>query len=397
MSTNILNLFEGITFDESIVKFELHPYLPYSSTTYDYNDEIRITINKTDIYTLPSESILYLEGEFSADEQGKVSELSNNAYSFLFNEIRYELNSVELDRVRNPGIATSLKGYVSFNNAETKVSQMAGWHVDTTGTATKHEKNVHACIPLRYLLGFAEDYKKLIINAKQDLILIRSRNDNNVYKGDKSTFKLNKVFWFVPHVIVNDEVKVQLYKNMEKDIFIPFRQWELHELPALKESSSEKWAIRTTSELEKPRFVIVDFQTDKNDNISKDSSQFDSANVRNVQLYLNTNVYPYTKYNSDFGKGKYILAYSDYVQFQKQYYGHDYREPLINVALYKNNPVFVISALRQTESVQSSSVHVALELEAADKFPALTSVYCLILHDCIFRYNPTTGDVRRES
>lgn len=233
-SNSMLDIFEGVSFDESIVKYEFHPYLPYSSTTYQYNDEIRINLNKTDVYTLPCESFLYLEGEFSTEDDTKVSFLTNNSYAFLFSEIRYEVNSVELDRVRNPGITSTLKGLASFNESESKIFQMAGWHVGTNSTATLHTKNVNACIPLRYLLGFFEDYKRILVNCKQELILLRSRNDNNLYKGDKSLFKLNKLHWFVPHVLVSDEIKLQIYKNMEKDIFIAFRRWYLHDQPSLK-------------------------------------------------------------------------------------------------------------------------------------------------------------------
>lgn len=395
-SGGILNIFQGVSFDESIIKYQSHPYSPYSSTTYDYNDTIRIPINKTDIYTLPSESYLYLEGKFKTEEEGKASQLTNNAFAFLFEEIRYELNGTEIDRVRNPGIASSLKGYASFNQADKLCSSMAGWH-QTVATATVHQDDVNVCIPLKYLLGFFEDYKKLVINAKQEIVLVRSRNDNNMYKGDASKFVLNKLLWYVPHVIVNDEIKLAIYQHMEEDIFIPFRQWELHELPSLKENSLEKWAVRTTSELEKPRFVIIGFQKNKKDNIKEDGGKFDAAGVRNIQLYLNSEVYPYTKYNLDFEHGRYMLAYYAYCEFQKQYYGRGKSEPLISLESFKNNPIFVIDASKQTESIQTSSVDVALELEAQTKFSSDTCVYCLVLHDCIYRYNPTTGDVKRES
>jgi len=38
-------------------------------------------------------------------------------------------------------------------------------------------------VPLNMLLGFCEDYR-VIINARHELILIRSRNDNNCLIGD---------------------------------------------------------------------------------------------------------------------------------------------------------------------------------------------------------------------
>jgi len=40
-------------------------------------------------------------------------------------------------------------------------------------------------VPLNMLLGFCEDYRRIVINARHELILIRSRNDNNLLKSQK--------------------------------------------------------------------------------------------------------------------------------------------------------------------------------------------------------------------
>ena len=37
------------------------------------------------------------------------------------------------------------------------------------------------------LLGFCEDYKRLIVNARHELILIRARNDYNYLVGNPVT------------------------------------------------------------------------------------------------------------------------------------------------------------------------------------------------------------------
>jgi len=42
------------------------------------------------------------------------------------------------------------------------------------------------CVPLYVLVGFCEDYKRVIINAHK-LSLIRERNDSNCLMGDPAT------------------------------------------------------------------------------------------------------------------------------------------------------------------------------------------------------------------
>ena len=101
----ILDVANTPTFDNRITKIELHTYNPYANTTFDNNDEITIHIQQQDLYTLPSESFLYVEGRGTLTAQDAIGPatsatavLDNNCVAFMFDEIRYELNGVEIDR-----------------------------------------------------------------------------------------------------------------------------------------------------------------------------------------------------------------------------------------------------------------------------------------------------------
>jgi len=47
-------------------------------------------------------------------------------------------------------------------------------------------------VPLKNLLGFAEDYKKVLLNCKHEIVLIRTKNFGNVFEQTKNEqiFKL---------------------------------------------------------------------------------------------------------------------------------------------------------------------------------------------------------------
>lgn len=62
---DILNVTEKILVDDSITNAEYHTHQPYAATTYNYNDEIRIPIQQQDMYTLPSQSNIYIEGKLT--------------------------------------------------------------------------------------------------------------------------------------------------------------------------------------------------------------------------------------------------------------------------------------------------------------------------------------------
>ena len=110
---DILNITGESIFDDCIVKIETHTYNPFANTTFGYSDEIRIPIQQQDLYTLPYESFLYVEGKLTKNKvvhDAHVA-LGNNCVAFIFDEIRYELNGVEIDRNRNLGITSTLKNY----------------------------------------------------------------------------------------------------------------------------------------------------------------------------------------------------------------------------------------------------------------------------------------------
>lgn len=390
-----LNIFEDVVFDDVITKLEYHSYQPYATSTFNADDEIRIPITSSDIYTLPHESYISIEGSVTSTDNSM--KLVNNAYAFLFDEIRYEINGVSVDRCRDPGITSTLKNLATMNQDELSASQVAGWALNEE-TKTRTGEKFNACIPLKLFMGFFEMYNKILINCKQELILLRSRNNNNVIIGKDAEIKITKLQWHMPHVNVNDEVKLKMLRNLnaDKSIVIPYRKWELHELPQVKQIQSDSWQIRTTTQLEKPRYVLVAFQEERRNKIDKDASNFDHATLRNIKLFLNSEGYPYDKQDLNFGLGRYATVYYDYSTFQKSYYGEErVNSPILNFESFKNNPIFVIDCSKQNESIKSSTVDVKLEFEAVDKFPAGTVAYCLIIHDAVIEYNPVTGFVHK--
>jgi len=99
---DILNIGGEPVFDDRIVKIETHTYNPYTNTTLGYSEEIRIPIQHQDLYMLPCESFLYVEGKLNvrkANDEMKVV-LENNCVAFMFDELRYKLDGVEIDRNR---------------------------------------------------------------------------------------------------------------------------------------------------------------------------------------------------------------------------------------------------------------------------------------------------------
>ncbi|EZA54933.1 hypothetical protein X777_05474 [Ooceraea biroi] len=154
--TEILNIGGEPIFDDRIVKSETHTYNPFANMTFGHSDEIRILIQQQDLYTLPHESFLYIEGKLTlnGDLIGPRMVMGNNCVAFMFDEIRYELDGVEIDRNRNVGITSTLKNYTTLLPDRALILTNAGWDIAYQRVV---EGDFNFCIPLNMLLGFSED------------------------------------------------------------------------------------------------------------------------------------------------------------------------------------------------------------------------------------------------
>lgn len=395
----ILNVSENVHFDDSIIDIEWHSHNPYTSNTFQNSDEIRIPIHQQDIYTLPCKSFIVIEGNIKKDDNAAdtTTTLINNAMAFLFDEIRYELCGVEIDRVKNVGITTTIKNILSAKPGDVNWMENACWNLPSTEAFTA-KSQFSFCIPLRLLLGFAEDYQKVLLNVKQELVLLRSATDKNAVTqtdANKHNFKINidKIVWKMPYVRVEDELKLSLMKMVEKDqpILIPFRRWQLYEYPSLPTSQFQTWTVKTSSMLEKPRYVIFGFQTSRKDNVSKSASQFDLCDLENVKLYLNSKYHPYDNIN-----GNHALLYDLYSNFQSSYYVGCENQPVLKKDTFiQKTPLFLVDASKQPETLKIGSLDVRIEFQTKGAIAANTSAYCLILSDAIVQYTPLTGIVKK--
>ncbi|XP_044005555.1 uncharacterized protein LOC122850479 [Aphidius gifuensis] len=230
--------------------------------------------------------------------------------------------------------------------------------------------------------------------------MIRSRSDTNaivqdaVMDGDMPEFnlKITKIEWLVPYVMLSNRNKIDIMKYIQKDpvISIGFRSWDLYEYPLLPQTTHHIWTVKTATQLEKPRYVILGFQSNKKKNWLKDVTQFDHCKITNVKLYLNSQIFPYGNLNLDIEKNQFSLLYDMYANFAESYYGSKIDLMSKNTFITKF-PLIVIDCSKQNEFLKTGAVDVRLEFESKENFPEGTSAYCLFLHDKIIEYKPISG------
>jgi len=269
---DILNITAPCHRDESVAHVEILAQQPRASSSLNNNDEVRIAVQAQDLKVLPSKSCLHITGRLTKANGIAVAattRLVNNGICFLSDELRYELNGVEIDRCRDAGLTSLMKGYASLTSSKAYSLENAGWYdAHETGRQTDANGYFDVNIPLKMLLGFFEDYNKFVVNAKHELILRLANTDNNaIIQTEAEEYKISliKVEWLLPHVRVADHIKIPLLNLIKEDktLTLPFRTWTLYEYPMLPTTTRHVWAVKTFPVLEKPRFVILGFQTNR--------------------------------------------------------------------------------------------------------------------------------------
>jgi len=126
-----------------------------------------------DAHTLPCESYIYIEGRVNkqVDVEGEVR-FSNNGLAFLFSEMRYEINGIKIQKLKTPGVASCLKTYCSYTPNDLNTLENAAWDsaMDSEDNKNFMSNNVFTGL-------FCEDYKKILFNCNQQLILNRASTD----------------------------------------------------------------------------------------------------------------------------------------------------------------------------------------------------------------------------
>ena len=430
---DILQITEDIPVDDSIYDYEYKEYNPIAGTNFN-RGSIVITIESQDIYTHPAESFLIIEGrliklavgpngaDIPYDEDAIIS-LINNGMMYLFSDVRYHLASHEIEVLQNPGHATTILGMLKYPDDFNKSQGLNQLWVPDTPVADNNIANMENLgfkkrenhiindsnprgtfsfkIPLKHFLGFCEDYKKVLYGMQQRLTLTRSGNiQDSIFRVnavDEGRILIDKISWFMPHVIPSDAYRLQLDKIIEKKEKIPvgYRMLQCDSTQVPHNIKPFSWRLGVKSSPDIPRFIIIGFQSGKNNRQTRNPAIFDHLFVRNIYVTLNAKRYPDTDYENDFTTNKYSRIYGDASLFRKKFFNMD--ELVSNPGIDPNNykhiyPLYLFDVSKQSEKLKTSvsDIHIKASFGNApgggDNPPADTMAYAVIISDRLFHF-----------
>ena len=419
MDSSILDLTEKHEEDTKIKSIEAFPFLPITGTQYNTPTLIRIDIENQDEFFYPHDSWLQIEGrlvkengEAYADQQVSIT---NNGIMYCFQNMKYILGGNEMESLNNCGQATTMLGMARYSNSFNKGPGLAqGWYPDTTIAAeagnvgftkrrnyfvTSPDQNGYFSIPvpLDHIAGFADDYDKVVYGMRHTFQMTRKATDNDaIFRAaapgaPAGKIVISKITWWMPRVAPSEPTETfKLYKEIENKLLIecPFRMRQCASI-ALPQVSSYTWNLGVRTAPEKPRYIIIGLQTNKDDNQEHNAALFDHCNVTNMKVRLNSTEYPGTDFNANFARNNFTGFYQGMLHFVRQYYGVDrmISSTSVDALDYKNIfPLFYFDVTRQSERLNQSVVDISVQMNFSANVANGTKAYALIISDRLVKF-----------
>ena len=125
---------------------------------------------------------------------------------------------------------------------------------------------------------------KIVYGLKQPLTLVRKPDADAIFRAHAASagkVDISKISWLMPHNIPVDIGKMNLDKTIKSKATLPVafraRQCDTIMVP---QSTTFSWRLSVKTSPEKPRYILVAFQTNRAGNQESNTSIFDHCNLK---------------------------------------------------------------------------------------------------------------------
>ena len=227
---------------------------------------------------------------------------------------------------------------------------------------------------------------------KHTLTLTRGSDNQALYRNAGAAdgkIDITSISWYMPQIQMTPEYLTGMRNMIEQKVTIPlgFRA-RTSEQTTLAQTFNPTWRLSVTGGVEKPRWIIIGFQTSRIDTQLQNPAVFDHLSLKNAYVTLNSERYPMSDIITNFDKNEYMKLYSMFDDFKKEYYGIDslVGGTQVNVAAYKSlYPIIVFDVRKQNEKLKTGVTDIQVRFEFGAAVPVNTTAYAVIISDRFYK------------
>ena len=418
---SILKIADNYTIDESIDNYETYSFYPITGTQLNNPGSITITVQNSDNFYHVANSWLEFEGQIKKAADVYVATdvitFANNGLLYLFDNIKYLLSSTEIESVFNPGAVSNIIGLAKYPSSF-RSGLIQCWAPDEgndTATLTTNPGYIQRhdfimaksepvgtfriAIPLKHILGFAEDYNKVLYGFVHTLVLTRGSSDNNaLFRAagvDAGKVDLKNIRWMLPRVSPSDVVKYELLKQIQSEsiLNVGFRMRQSIST-SVPQTQQFEWRLGVRSSPEKPRYIFLVFQKDRSEQQEKNIATYDHCNLTSAHVLLNNDRYPLNDFETDFKKNHYDNLYHEFSSFIHKFYKVDemIASTGVDPICYKSMfPIIMFDVSKQSDRLKTGVTDITLKCHFSENVPDKTIAHVVMISDRKLRFK-TDGE-----
>ena len=269
-------------------------------------------------------------------------------------------------------------------------------------------------IPLSWIFNCCEQYKDVMYNCKHELRLNRTNETPSLLKmaddGYNYAIKLTLLRWYMPVISPSLEVQSNLLTEIDNGLTydIAFMNKKMDYINFPINSSKFTYQITYSTGIERPRYIVVGFQTidtaaaGANNKTCYNRAIFNGSNLnganslmidlRNVILKVNGKEYQLHDYDNSFNENRIARWYQAYKNMKKSLNDDFREEDMISFFDYRNlYRLYCFDISKQTEQLVSVGIsNVSLDFyfnspDVPQTATTINTVYILSLFDRLIK------------
>ena len=209
---------------------------------------------------------------------------------------------------------------------------------------------------------------------------------------------ITSISWHMPQIQLSPEYLAGMRSLIEQKVTIPisFRARSCEQI-TLTQTQNYTWRLSVTGGVEKPRYIVIAFQTDKSDDQEQNPAIFDNLQLINAYVTLNSERFPTSDIITNFATNDYVKLYDMFDSFKKEYYGIDslVGGTQVNFPAFKTLfPILVFDVRKQNEKLRTGVTDIQVKLFFNANVPANTNAYGCIISDRFFKMSSDGKNMR---
>jgi len=395
-------------YDEHIERVQYKSFIPVNNTQLNTpNKDTIFKINNMDNFLHIKNTKFFIYGRYlqkDGKEYPKDSkiQLIGNFPPYLFIKIVIKIRGKIIDEIEYPGVASTIKGVISYCLNENGPTINSGF-------VSNFEGGGNFCVEgnlSQFGLASLKDIKGPVFNCDMEICFTRNTDDDALVKKVTTGIEDGKVIiddflLKIPIVEYNSLHKVLLLNELtkfsqEKKYTFNFKSWQCIEERNISGRTIKLDVTNQYRSFNIPTFSGFVLQTNKLNTQDHDPSEFDHCNVRNYWFEINGKRYPEECQDENFKKGKFCQTYENSMDYKKKYYKNNQELPLmfnnpIDFKLYRT--IFLVDTYYQPTNISASNKNIILHVELNEDLPKSTICYIFFIREDEFLFDIEKGTI----